>query len=365
MLNFLKHEKSFFIALVTLLSIYLFLDFSQDILKSIPVSVVFFVIVISVILYAAIGVVHHAEMLAHLFGEPYGTLILTLSAVIVEIIMVLAMIFHGDPDPTLARDTVFSTLMILVNGLIGVALFMGGLKFREQKYNFKSTNSYVTLIIATFSLGFFFPMLLHIDSHFNYNIFIIITFVVVYGFFLRLQTKEHSYFFSFSPSGEIKHQIADEKHMSSIKSKKYHVTMLVTTITLVSLLAHYLSIAVDNVIDITHIPKELGAIVIAVVIVSPEGLTAIRAALKNDMQRVMNISLGSTISTIALTIPAVLIVCMITHREIILALSPIQAGLIITSILITLITTKSGETNALQGFIHFVLFITFLITILI
>jgi len=364
LLKLLKQEKTFFIALVTLVSIYLFLDFNLVILNSIPASVVFFVVVLGVIMYAAIGVVHHAEMLAHLLGEPYGTLILTLSAVFVEIIMVLAMIFHGDPDPTLARDTVFSTLMILVNGLIGVALFMGGLKFREQKYNFKSTNSYVTLIIATFSLGFFLPMLIPAAKFYAYYIFLIITFIVVYVFFLRLQTKEHSYFFSFSDDKQQHHHL-DEKMMKNIKSKKYHITMLVATIAMVSLLAHYLSIAVDNVIDITHIPVEFGAIVIAVVIVSPEGLTAIRAALKNDMQRVMNISLGSTISTIALTIPAVLVVCMATGREITMALSPVQAGLIITSILVTLITTKSGETNALQGFVHFVLFITFLVLILI
>ena len=203
MLNFIKNELSTCIALVALVVIFLFVDFQSGVLHSTSASVIFFLIVISVILYAAIGVVHHAEALAHLYGEPYGTLILTLSAVTVEIIMVLAMIFHGDPDPTLARDTVFSTLMILVNGLVGISLFLGGLKFREQKYNFKSTNSYLTLIILMFSLGFFFPSIMNPAGMGKYHIFIIVTFLVVYFFFLRLQTKEHSYFFSYTTEDKL------------------------------------------------------------------------------------------------------------------------------------------------------------------
>ncbi|MBS1492756.1 MAG: calcium:proton antiporter [Bacteroidetes bacterium] len=363
MLNFIKNELSTVVALVALLVIFIFVDFEAGVLNSIPASIIFFLLVISVILYAAIGVVHHAEALAHLFGEPYGTLILTLSAVAVEIIMVLAMIFHGDPDPTLARDTVFSTLMILVNGLVGISLFLGGLKFREQKYNFKSTNSYVTLIIMMFSLGFFFPNLIKPEHMQHYFIFIVSTFLIVYFFFLRLQTKEHSYFFSYTSDDKLINPGHEFK--KQLRSKKYHILLLVSTITLVSVLAHYLSIAVDNLSDINHLPSEFGAIIIAVVIVSPEGLTAIRAALKNDMQRTINISLGSTISTIALTIPAILIVCMLTHREMILGLTTTQSALIVTSIFVSMITTKTGETNALQGFVHFVLFVTYLVLIFI
>ncbi len=363
MLNFIKNELSTCIALLALVVIFLFVDFHSGVLRSTSASVIFFLIVISVILYAAIGVVHHAEALAHLFGEPYGTLILTLSAVAVEIIMVLAMLFHGDPDPTLARDTVFSTLMILVNGLVGISLFLGGLKFMEQKFNFKSTNSYLTLIILMFSLGFFFPNMVAPGRMQGYFIFIAITFLVVYFFFLRLQTKEHSYFFSYTADDKL----IDSGHefKKALRSKKYHVTLLVSTITLVSVLAHYLSIAVDNLSDVNHLPSEFGAIIIAIVIVSPEGLTAIRAALKNDMQRTINISLGSTISTVALTIPAILIVCMMTGREISLGLSATQSALIVTSIFVSLITTKTGETNALQGFVHFVLFVTYIVMIFI
>lgn len=362
-MKLIKNELSTVIAFVSLLIIFLFVDFKAGVLSSISVSIIFFLLVLAIILYAAIGVVHHAEALAHLFGEPYGTLILTLSAVAVEIIMVLAMIFHGDPDPTLARDTVFSTLMILVNGLVGISLFLGGMKFREQKYNFKSTNSFLTLIIVMFSLGFFFPTFLKPESLQTYFVFIIITFLVVYFFFLRLQTKEHSYFFSYT--ADAKSAGSEHEFKKKLQSKKYHIALLIITITLVSVLAHYLSIAVDNLSDINHLPSEFGAIIIAIVIVSPEGLTAIRAALKNDMQRTINISLGSTISTIALTIPAILFVCMFAHRDISMGLTPVQSILIVTSIFISLITTKTGETNALQGLVHFVLFVTYIVLIFI
>jgi Ca2+:H+ antiporter len=138
-IKFFRQELSFIIAIISLVILSM-LGSSPVIKESLAVEAVLFILVFSVIIYAALGVVHHAELLAYKFGEPYGTMILTLSAVTVEIIMIATMMMHGDADPHVARDTIFSTLMILLNGLTGLIMLIGGMKYGEQKYNIKSTN---------------------------------------------------------------------------------------------------------------------------------------------------------------------------------------------------------------------------------
>lgn len=138
---------------------------------------------------------------------------------------------------------------------------------------------------------------------------------------------------------------------------------LLLTIVSISVLAEYLSITIDDGIAKLNLPDALAAIIVSIIIISPEGLTAVRAGLNNDMQRVINISLGSVLSTISLTIPAVLLVGLITSKNVILGLSPVQSGLVIISLLVGMLSCKEGETNALQGFIHVMLFVTFIFLI--
>jgi len=322
-----------------------------------------FIVVFSVIIYAAIGVVHHAEQLAHKLGEPFGTMILTLSAVTVEVIMIATMMFHADDDPTLARNTIFATVMILFNGLIGLCMLLGGMKFGEQKYNLKSSNSFFSMIFTIVGAGLFIPLIVAPASLKTYYIFLIILELTLYVFFIRMQAKEHSYYFIFQKSvNDKKSEVFSETDRKQIKGF-YHTAMLILTITAISFLAETLSIVIDDGVDKLHWPAEVAGFVVALIIVSPEGLTAVRAGLKNDMQRVVNISLGSVLSTISLTIPVVLLIGLFTHKEIILAADPEQSVVIIISLLVGMLSYKDGETNALQGLIHIMLFITFVVLI--
>lgn len=374
LIKFFKAELSFVLALITLVMLYFF--GSSDVVKSsLFAEIILFLVVFTIIIYAALGVVHHAELLAYKFGEPYGTMILTLSAVTVEIIMIATMMTHGDTDPEVAKDAIFSTLMILLNGLTGLIMLIGGIKYGEQKYNLKSTNSFFSMIIGITGIGLFLPLLIPVKSYAIFETFLVIACLLLYIFFLRMQSKEHSYYFKFETAfshdkSNTKHNISSshqsEHHIMPPREKinsAYHFIMLVATIAAISVLAESLSVFVDDGIEKLHLPAGIAGLIIALIIVSPEGLTAIRAGLSNDMQRVINISLGSMLSTVSLTIPAVLIIGMIIKQDVILGLNPLQSIMVITSLLVGLLSCKDGETNALSGFIHFMLFVTFIFLI--
>ncbi|HRE09782.1 MAG TPA: calcium:proton antiporter [Ignavibacteria bacterium] len=361
-LKFFRKELSFIIAVICFSLLYV-LGSSPIIKESLAVEAILFILVFSVIIYAALGVVHHAELLAYKFGEPYGTMILTLSAVTVEIIMIATMMLHGDSDPHVARDTIFSTLMILLNGLTGLIMLIGGIKYGEQKYNLKSTNSFFSMIFGIVGIGLFLPLVIPVENYALYETFLIIVCLLLYIFFLRMQSKEHNYYFKFE--GPKKNLTTEHDHLPAKKdiSSVYHFIMLLATIGAISILAESLSVYVDDGIEKLHLPAAAAGLIIAIIIVSPEALTAIRAGLHDDMQRVINISLGSMLSTVSLTIPAVLIIGLLIGQDLILGLSPIQSSMVIISLLVGILTCKDGESNALQGFIHFILFLTFVFLI--
>jgi Ca2+:H+ antiporter len=240
---FIKKELSFVIAVITIAALH-FLGTSDFFQSSLLLEALLFLVVFSVVIYAALGVVHHAELLAYKFGEPYGTMILTLSAVTVEIIMIAAMMTHGDTDPEIAKDTIVSTLMILLNGLTGFIMLAGGLKYGEQKYNFKSTNSFFSMIIGITGIGLFLPLVIPVNSYAMFETFLIIACLLLYIFFLRMQSKEHSYYFKFE--GKRKNIDDENIHLPSREkvSTPYHLIMLIFTIAAISVLAESLSVYV-------------------------------------------------------------------------------------------------------------------------
>ncbi|MCC7159071.1 MAG: calcium:proton antiporter [Ignavibacteria bacterium] len=356
--RFLRNEIPFILALLVMLLL-IPLSNTPVIESSLLLEGIVFLVIFAVIIYAAMGVVHHAELLAHKFGEPYGTMILTFSAVTVEIIMISAMMLHGDADPFIARDTIFSTLMILLNGLTGLIMLLGGLRYGEQKYNIRSTNSFFSMIFGLVGVGLLLPLVINAGNYHIFEYFLISVCLLLYIFFLRMQSKEHNFYFKFEKLSAKEKRGHDEGTDPKKISGLYHTLMLVLTIIVISIMAEDLSVYVDDGISKLGVPSGIAGLIIALIIVSPEGLTAIRAGLKDDMQRVINISLGSMLSTVALTIPAVLIVGLFIKQDVSLGLTPVQSVMVVISLLIGIQSCKDGESNALQGFIHFMLFITF------
>ena len=330
-----------------------------------PLTQVLLVLIFSVVVYAAIGVVGHAELLAEKYGEPYGTLILTLSAVTVEVVMLTTMVLHHDNNPTLARDTIFATVMILVNGLIGLSLLIGGMRYGEQRYNVKSSKAFLTMLFALTGLALILPDAVTPAQESRLEVFLVFASILLYAFFLHIQTRKHTQFFVFDGVGK---EHGSPGRGSGAGSREgipgaYHATMLVLTIIALAVLVEYLSIALDDTMDVLHFPAQIPALVVAIIIVSPESLTAIRAALNNDMQRTFNIALGSALSTVALTIPTVLVISFVTGRGIILGLTPVQASLMIISLLVASIAEADGSTSALEGLVQLVLFGSFVVMV--
>ena len=330
-----------------------------------PLTQVLLVLIFGVVVYAAIGVVGHAELLAEKYGEPYGTLILTLSAVTVEVVMLTTMVLHLDNNPTLARDTIFATVMILVNGLIGLSLLIGGMRYGEQRYNVKSSKAFLTMLFALTGLALILPDALTPAQEPRLEVFLVFASILLYAFFLHIQTRKHTHFFVFDSSPK-EHGSPERGSGAGNRdeiSGVHHATMLVMTIVALSVLVEYLSIALDDTMDVLHFPAQIPALAVAIIIASPESLAAIRAALRNDMQRTFNIALGSALSTVALTIPVVLVISFVAGRPIILGLTPVQASLMIISLLVASITEADGSTSALEGLVQLVLFGSFVVMV--
>ncbi|MBC23505.1 MAG: calcium:proton antiporter [Phycisphaerae bacterium] len=359
LIGFLRHEKSLIIGFLSLVAMFFLAEPIRENLSSITVLAVVFAWLFFVILSAAINVVHHAECLAHRYGEPYGTLILTLSVIGIEVIMITTVMLNAKENPTMGRDTMYSVLMIVMNGLIGVALVAGAFKHREQGFNVRSFSTYMSCIIVVCGLGFYMPLVVPANHLFAYEVFLVFACLCIYGIFLRIQTVEHRSFFVYE-SSSAPHE---ENEYDSSRGGLYHGSMLLLTMIPIILLAKSLAIVIDEGLLLVNAPPAIAGLIVAILILSPEGLTAVRAARRNEMQRVINISLGSGLATVGLTIPVLLVVSLMTGQTLELGLDGDQAILLLITVLSLKASLSDAKTNVLEGMIHFILFIAFVLTL--
>jgi len=359
MVKNLLNEYPLFVSIIALA---IFMPLEHTLAHTMTGNIVGFIIIFAVIIYSALNVAHHAEILAHKYGEPYGTLILTSSAVIVEILIIVIMMTHAE-NPTLARDTIYSAVMLDINGLLGIAAIIGGIKHGEQQYNVDSTNSYMSMILVSIGIAMVLPHFID-DAHLNmYMNFTIIMFILLYVIFTRIQLNEHRYFFEYNNGNGHEHQ-QNEEDKRSINGA-YHAGILAFSIIMIGLLSEVLAVFMSNNLETLGLPLALGAFSVALISASPELITAVRAASNNNMQTVVNIAVGASLATVLMTIPAILIVSKIMGMEIDLAITPVQGIMLGLTILAGIIHFNDGETNMLEGFVHLVIFIVFFFLMLI
>lgn len=322
----------------------------------------------SVMAWLSFGVVRHAECLAVIFGEPYGTLILTLSVITIEVVMISAIMLSGENNPTLARDTMFAVLMIVLNGMVGLSLLMGGLRHHEQEYNLQGANSYLAVALPLAVLGLVLPRFTEYPANASPSLllacFLIIESTVLYGIFLWLQTMQHSHFFVYQetegPSADA-NGANDDHHDLDVRSVPYHTVFLILSLLMVVLLSKKMAILVDHGIEVLGAPHALGGFLVAALVLSPEALAAIRAALVNQIQRSVNICLGSALATIGLTIPAALAIGLVTGMTVELGLGYVDLVLLTMTFMVSILTFGSGRTNALLGAVHLTLFFSYVV----
>ena len=318
---------------------------------------------LTVILMSAFAIVRHAESLAELLGEPFGTLVLTLSIIGVEVLMISAVMLSGDGNPMMARDTMFSVVMILLGGIAGLSLLVGGLKHHEQSYNLEGARTFLALIIPLAVLGLILPNFTTSTSAGTLSafqsIFLSAMSLGIYGIFLGVQTSRHSDYFT-APS-ETHRREDDLIHgHHETHSTTYHAVFLLLYILPMVLLAKKLATPLEYGTDVLGAPDILNGFVVALLILAPEAMSAVKAALKNQLQRAVNILLGSVLATIGLTIPAVLMIGLVTESTIVLGLSPVNTIVLVLLLSLSTLTFSNSRTNAMLGAVHILMFAAYL-----
>jgi len=350
-LKALSKEYALFLSIVSLV---IFTIYEHILVENLFGNLIGFIVLFAVIIYASLSVAHHAELLAERFGEPYGTLILTISAVTVEVMIISIMILHAH-NPVLARDTIYSAIMLDINGLLGISAIIGGIKFGEQPYNIDSSNSYLSMLLVSIGLAMILPQFISVEKQHLFMWFIVIIFIALYLVFTKIQLKNHKYFFEYNKDNTVQ----NEHHTYKNINAKYHATLLVIYIVMIGFLSELLAVFMDNNLTELGLPLALGAVGVAIISASPELIVAIRASLDNRMQTVINIALGASLATILLTVPSVIVISMISGLSLNLALSPIQELLLGLTFIVSIVNFNDGETNMLEGFLHFILFVVF------
>ncbi|MSR69986.1 MAG: hypothetical protein EXS17_06555 [Phycisphaerales bacterium] len=319
-------------------------------------------LILAVILICAFRASAHAEVIAHRLREPFGSLILTLSAVTIEVTLVVGIMLAGKSEDQVARDTMFAVIMMVMNGLIGFALIMGGLRKREQTFNAKSASAFLALITALTLIGLVLPRLT-VSRPGGYmseqmELYVACASLGVYVAFLALQSSSHREFF-------VQHEAdvpADDSAPSVIapvnsrRAMAESVALLVVALLAVVLLAESLGGLLVNFWSNRHLPNVLEGVVVAFLILLPEGIAAIRAAWRSNLQTTINILHGSALSTIGLTIPAVLFVSLIIDTPVELGLEPAQICLLAGTIVLSMLHLSNGRANLMQGIVHIMFF---------
>lgn len=343
----IKSEKSLILCTILLGVAYLL---EHYLLKTSMGQLAGIFVIIGAIMLGSASVVHHAEHLALKFGEPLGTIILTLSAVTIEVILISVMMQSGN-SPTLARDTIYSAIMLDIAGILGLSALVGGWKFGIQSYNINSTTTYIGLMISALILGMVVPIFIQSHNQNLYAMFTIAAMIAMYLVFLKLQTGLHRAFFEFKE--DIGSLDSQDKHLLGWKKS---TLVLFLAIVLIALAAEMLSTFMTPISQKMGLPVSFIGLMVAVISASPELVTALRASLKNNLQTSVNIAFGASLATVLLTVPIIEFVSLVTGVEFKMGLDPIQSSMLLGLILVSMVTTGDGETNTLEGMVHLALF---------
>lgn len=321
-----------------------------------------FIWLFAVVLGSALCVVRHADQVAEILGEPYGTLVLTLAVTAIEVMSISAVMLHGENNPTLVRDTLFAIVMIILGGMVGGSLLLGGWRHREQHYNLQGANAYLGVIIPLTVLTMTLPNATITTPGPTLSsaqqLFLFVMAIGLYVAFLAIQTGRHRGYFSDSSE-----ENAPPPSHKAAPSLRWHAALLLIYILPVVYLAEQFAQPIDYIIETLKAPPALGGVIIAMLVATPEAMAATRAAMTNHLQRSINISLGSVLGTIGLTVPAMLAISHFTRHEVFLGLDPANNVLMLLTLAVCVVTFASGRTNILQGAVHAVLFAAFVMLI--
>jgi Ca2+:H+ antiporter len=339
------------------------------------VAILCFVLLFGTILLAAFGAVHEADELAHRLGEPYGTLVLTTSIVVIEVVLIAAIMLGPSASATIGRDSILAVMMIIMNLVTGLCLLFGAIRFGEQEYNAPGAITFVSMILVFVGITFLLPNTLGAgNGTFTpvQAILVSILILVAYSGFLALQMGKYRSDFVQPQTGAMHILLRDARRRETRGSNPSveirgssltHAITLVALILPIVLLAHDLAIIIDFGVERAGAPAALSGVLIAIIVFTPESLTALKAALDDQTQRAINLCLGAFVSTVGLTVPAVLIVGLIAGKLVVLGISELETVLVALTLGLTTLTYMGHRTSATQGLLHLSLFAVFAVAL--
>ncbi|GFH69111.1 calcium:proton antiporter [Streptomyces rutgersensis] len=328
--------------------------------------------IVSVIIVCAFGVVTEAEHLARRLGDPYGTLVLTLSIVLIEVILISAVMLGPGDHATVARDSVMAATMIVLTLVVGAALLIGGLRHSDLRVNPTGISAYLSMLVVLVAVAFAFPAVIGTDGAYTrgQEVPILVLTVVLYGFFLHRQTGAQSADFQ-EVTGTGPGDPTDGSEQSGIGAVlREHraeivarIMVLLVTVVPIVLLSHDMATFLDDGLDRLGAPLALSGVLIALIVFLPEGITTVRAAWTGETQRVSNLAHGALVSCVGLTLPVVLAIGLLTDQTVILAESPANLLLLGVSLLLSLTTFSARRVTAIHGAAHLFVFVLYGISV--
>jgi Ca2+:H+ antiporter len=308
--------------------------------------------------------VHHAELLALRLGEPFGSILLSVAVTVIEVGLIASIMLTGaEGSDLVAREAVFSAVMIVLNGVVGLCLVLGAGRHFEQSFQLQGASSALAVLGTLATVALILPDFTETTPGPFYSVFQLevvgVLSLALWCVFVFVQTVRHRDYFLDAPGGAAAGEAAPDTPgaWTALSS----LVLLVISLAAVVLLAKTLSYPVDVGIAAAGLPKTFVGVVIAAIVLMPEGLAATRSALHNRLQNSINLALGSAIASIGLTIPAVAVLSLVLKRQIALGVSTIDVTLLALTLYIAALTLGTGRTTVLQGAVHLVIFAAFML----
>lgn len=327
--------------------------------------------VVALVLIAAVLVaVHHAEVVAHRVGEPLGSLILAVAVTVIEVGLILSLMISGGPDTSgLARDTVFAAVMITCNGIVGLCLVVGALRHGIVAFNAEGSSGALATVVALATLCLVLPSVTTSSHGPTFSgsqlAFAAIVSLALYSVYVFVQTVRHRDYFLPVPAEDEPSASGDvEVHLPPPSTRAALLSLVLLTISLVAVvgLAKTVSPAIESGVTAIGAPLSAVGVAIALVVLLPETLAAVRAATRDRLQTSYNLALGSAIASIGLTIPAIAVATIWLPGPLVLGLNPTEMVLLALSALVGTLTVVAGRATVLQGAVHLLIFLSFLFT---
>lgn len=316
---------------------------------------------------AVLSAVHHAEVVAHRVGEPYGTLVLALAVTVIEVALIASMMLTGAERPTVARDTVFSAVMICANGIVGLCLVVGGLKHHQTRFRVDGTNSALAVLVALTGLTLVMPAVTTTTDGPTFSptqlVFAGAASLLLYAVFVFVQTVRHRDFFLPEEADATVLDASGDAHAAPPSGPVTATAFGLLLLCLVAVvgLAKALAPTIEAAVEAAGAPQAVVGVAIALLVLAPEGWAAVRSAVADRMQTSLNLAIGSALATIGLTIPAVAVISLVTGKSLVLGLLPKDLVLLFLTLILATLTLGSGRATVLQGAVHLVLFAAFLL----